>query len=186
MLESREITQVVRAVLDGYTLDPLGVHGLTHWARVLDNGRRIAEATGADTKVVDLFALLHDSRRVTDGHDPGHGARGGLLARQLYESAFELTDRQLEQLVEACDGHTDRRTHADATIASCWDADRLDLGRVGMAPHPRGLAILFDRVDEKVSHKLVQWADGRAVFAVTPGWFAEILDECLDGERDRD
>jgi uncharacterized protein len=36
--------------------------------------------------------------------------------------------------------HNDGELHNDATIQSCWDADRLDLGRVGKRPHPRYLS----------------------------------------------
>jgi uncharacterized protein len=31
------------------------------------------------------------------------------------------------------------RTEADNTIQTCWDADRLDLGRVGIVPDPSRL-----------------------------------------------
>ena len=35
----------------------------------------------------------------------------------------------------ACTWHTHGQLSSDPTIATCWDADRLDLGRVGMRPH---------------------------------------------------
>ncbi len=39
-------------------------------------------------------------------------------------------------LVTACRDHSDGFTRADVTVQTCWDADRLDLGRVGMRPDP--------------------------------------------------
>ncbi|MBL3599333.1 MAG: hypothetical protein JMN25_05635 [gamma proteobacterium endosymbiont of Lamellibrachia anaximandri] len=51
-----------------------------------------------------------------------------------------LTDGQMQQLTAACEGHTHAHTHADMTIATCWDADRLDLGRVGIRPDPQRMA----------------------------------------------
>ena len=45
----------------------------------------------------------------------------------------------LDMLVHACEFHSDGLTEADATIQACWDADRLDLGRVGIRPDPRRL-----------------------------------------------
>jgi len=36
----------------------------------------------------------------------------------------------------ACEGHTYKGYHDDVTIQTCWDADRLDLGRVGITPDP--------------------------------------------------
>jgi uncharacterized protein len=40
----------------------------------------------------------------------------------------------LEKLVLACQIHTDGTTSTDATVGVCFDADRLDLGRVGIEP----------------------------------------------------
>ena len=36
--------------------------------------------------------------------------------------------------------HSDGELHMNATIQSCWDADRLDLGRVGKRPYPKYLS----------------------------------------------
>lgn len=113
---------------------PWSVHGPDHWRRVERNGLILAPAAGADVEVVRLFALFHDSCRVNDGHDPGHGARGAALAERLRGKLFELSDARFDLLRRACAGHTDERHHADATIGACFDADRLDLGRVGMIP----------------------------------------------------
>ena len=33
--------------------------------------------------------------------------------------------------------HTGGRTSDDPTTGTCWDADRLDIGRVGIIPHQR-------------------------------------------------
>jgi len=68
--------EVFRAILDGYALDPRGIHGAPHWARVLENGRRIGLVEGTDPLVVGLFAVFHDSRRLNDDWDPDHGRRG--------------------------------------------------------------------------------------------------------------
>jgi len=58
---------LVRAILAGYQLPLSGVHGPAHWLRVRANGEALAAAThGADLEVVQLFALLHDSRRVNE------------------------------------------------------------------------------------------------------------------------
>jgi uncharacterized protein len=61
---------VVQAVLEGYALPLDGIHGIAHWARVLENGLLVADANGAKTEVVRLFAVLHDSRRVSEGQRP--------------------------------------------------------------------------------------------------------------------
>ena len=46
---------------------------------------------------------------------------------------------QVALLAEACRCHTEGKCSADPTIGTCWDADRLDLGRVGKRPDPKFL-----------------------------------------------
>lgn len=121
------------------------LHGPTHWRRVERNGLILAERTGADPDIVRLFALFHDSRRVNDGHDPGHGARGAEYASFHRGDTFDLPDEDFELLEYACIWHTDGTHHDDATIATCWDADRLDLGRVGIIPDPKRMCTDFGR-----------------------------------------
>lgn len=127
------------AILEGYRLPQRGHHGVVHWARVMENGLRIAETNGADVEVVALFALFHDSRRENEQIDDGHEQRGAEFARTLRGSLVHLDDRRFELFYEACRLHTDGLTDADPTIQACWDADRLDLGRVGITPHKRFL-----------------------------------------------
>jgi len=121
------------------------VHGPDHWRRVERNGLLPATRTGADQDVVRLFALFHDSRRQNEGHDPAHGARGAEFAAQLRGIAYPLSDDRFELLRYACHWHTDGEHHDDPTIATCWDADRLDLGRVGIIPDPEYMSTEFGK-----------------------------------------
>jgi uncharacterized protein len=125
-----------------FQLDWLGFHGVTHWARVLENGLHLCcgvpEARG---DVVVLFALFHDSCRWNEHRDPKHGERAALLAEAYFEKGRLAVDRLgLELLTEACRGHDEGRVSSDATIGVCWDADRLDLARVGIRPSSRFLS----------------------------------------------
>ncbi len=147
---------IVAAILEGYVLPVHGDHGIVHWARVLENGLRIAEATGADREVVTLFALFHDSRRVNEDQDDDHGLRGGDLARSLRGELIHLDDDRFALLYEACRLHTDGHTIGDRTLLACWDADRLDLGRVGITPDPW-------RLGTEAGRDLLEWAHVRAV-----------------------
>ena len=161
------IPLVVRTALDGYTLPLDGTHGVAHWARVFENGLHLAERTGANREVVQLFAVLHDSRRETEFADPDHGPRAADYAQQLRGSVFELDDDAFGLLHRACHGHTHERTHPDITIQTCWDSDRLDLGRVGILPHPSRLC-----TDIAKQPETIRWADGRASFEVVPDFVA--------------
>lgn len=158
-----DLRAIVHAVLEEYALPLGGDHGVSHWARVLENGLRLAETTGAKREVVRLFAVLHDSKRVSECTDPDHGQRGADFAAELRGRLFELPDDDFQLLYRACSGHTHERTHPDVTIQTCWDSDRLDLGRVGVAPHPNRLCTEAAR-----SKAMIQWADGRAAFRVIP------------------
>jgi len=153
---------MILALRDAYRLDWHGVHGIAHWARVWSAGRFLARRTGADAEVVELFALLHDACRWNDAHDPQHGPRAARLAEGLNGGEhFELEPARLALLTEAIEGHTEGRIHADPTIQCCWDADRLDLGRVGIVPDPRwlGTAPARDpRTIERCYERSMRWA----------------------------
>jgi uncharacterized protein len=186
-----DIPLILHAVLEDYALPWGGEHGIAHWARVLENGLRLAGETGADVEVVRLFAVLHDSRRVNEHTDPDHGPRAAEFAMSLRGRLIDLPDHEFRLLhrachghtherthpdvtvqtcwdadrldLGACHGHTHERTHPDVTVQTCWDADRLDLGRVGIMPHPNRLCTETARRPE-----MIRWADGRATVQVVP------------------
>ncbi|MCR9115530.1 MAG: hypothetical protein NXI22_01110 [bacterium] len=150
-------------ILADYALPLTGPHGVAHWARVLENGVRLANETGANVEVVSLFAVLHDSRRVNERTDPEHGPRAAKFAGELRGNLIQLEPAAFELLFRACQGHTHERTHPDVTIQTCWDSDRLDLGRVGVMPHPSRLC-----TEPAKRRDMILWADGRASFGVVP------------------
>ena len=154
---------ILQAILEDYDLPLGGDHGVAHWARVLENGLRLAAATGANIEVVSLFAVLHDSRRINEVTDPEHGPRAAEFAAELRGSVFDLEDHEFRLPYRACEGHTHERNHPDVTIQTCWDSDRLDLGRVGIMPHPSRLCTEIAKRPE-----MIKWADGRASFGVIP------------------
>ena len=158
------LTPIIHRILEDYALPWFGTHGIGHWARVLENGLRLAKETGANIEVVQLFAIFHDSCRTNEGIDDGHGGRGGNLALELRNEWLVLSDEEFDLLYEACAGHTDGETEAaDITIQTCWDADRLDLGRVGTVPDPKRLCTEAAKKPE-----VVIWADERACLEIVP------------------
>ena len=119
-----------------FRLDWEGIHGAPHWSRVRHNGLMLAELTGANYRVVEYFAFIHDLGRLNDNHDPEHGYRAALIAEKIAGDVIEVSQVELALLMEACQGHSDGHQVADVTVMTCWDADRLDLGRVGIRPDP--------------------------------------------------
>jgi uncharacterized protein len=113
------------------------IHGFSHWVRVERNGLYIARRTGASQVVVSLFALFHDSRRENDGMgDKEHGLRAAELVLSMRRALSFLSEEDFERLRFACEHHTHQVHHDDPTVGTCWDADRLELGRVGIEPEP--------------------------------------------------
>lgn len=136
-----------------YALNPHGIHGLAHWRRVRENGRLLAARTGAQSEIVELFAFLHDACRQNDGRDPDHGPRAAALVRSLQGSLIHLEGPDLDLLAYACERHTHGLTEADVTVQVCWDADRLDLGRIGIRPEPARLCTAAAR-----DPGVIEWA----------------------------
>ena len=132
---SVDFEKIWETVISHSVLSPYSFHGPTHWRRVEANGLHLCSKTeGSDLTVVRLFAVFHDSCRENEGHDPQHGQRGALLARELHGSLYTITSDQLELLCLACDTHHLGAMSEDPTVGVCYDADRLDLGRVGILP----------------------------------------------------
>ncbi len=122
-----------------------GIHGDEHWRRVAENGLDLAEAEGVSRQVAVLFAILHDCRRENDGHDPGHGPRAADLAMRLGHDALGVSPAELAGLAQAMRLHDRGQVTDDPLIGVCWDADRLDLIRVGIRPDPRLLCTAAGR-----------------------------------------
>ena len=158
--------ELVQRIVAQFPVSLYGMHGVNHWARVLENGLALAKLTGAREDVVQLFAVFHDSRRINEGTDPAHGRRGADLAKAVRGEWFELDDSGMFALWEACAYHSDGLfEHSDPTVATCWDADRLDLGRVGIRPDPRKLC-----TDAARDPKVMGWAVPRGSNGHVPDW----------------
>lgn len=147
------IQGLIEVVRKEFVLSLDGIHGASHWARVCDNGLRLAELTGANPEVVELFAFLHDSKRVNNRIDSDHGRRAAEFIRTLRGSLIRLPDEDFEHLVFACEYHSDGFTQADVTVQTCWDADRLDLGRIGIRPQAHYLCTPAAR-----EPSMIEWA----------------------------
>lgn len=134
---TRIVHKALSAVKPVFWLDlHHGVHGIPHWSRVWFHGRQLAAAVDVDPAILAWFAYLHDSHRHDDHRDPQHGIRAADFALKLKHERVltELSDGDFERLCEAMRLHSDGHTEADAAVRACWDADRLDLFRVGIEP----------------------------------------------------
>lgn len=142
------------------------LHGYGHWLRVCENGLRLASLNGADRRTVVLFSFIHDIARENEGYDFEHGPRAASILRSEIQGRYlELDEDDLDRLAEAVAGHTNGHCLADLTVQTCWDADRLDLGRAGIFPDPDQLCTAAARDPE-----IILWAyeRSRSQFAAPP------------------
>ena len=115
-------------------------HDLSHWERVERNGQLLA-TDEVNRTVVRLFAYLHDKWRVDNWEDLEHGKRAAENLPALRDTLLAcLTDEEFELLRKACELHTVCHRTGNPTIDACFDADRLDLMRVGIIPDPDRMA----------------------------------------------
>ncbi len=117
----------------------------------LHHGKYIAQRRDADLLVVELFAFLHDSCRWNDGRDPQHGERGAEFVYGMNGQFFHLNDSQLDNLCFAIRHHSGGDVLTDPTVQTCWDSDRLDLGRVEIFPSPK---FISDVASEMIDYAL--------------------------------
>jgi len=116
-----------------------GFHGLAHWEKVNMIGQFLADKNGADKKVIECFAYLHDVGRRNELDDPGHGHRSVEIIERM-KDRLSLDDKQYRKLLRAVQDHNKKNAESrDITVKTCCDADRLDLFRAGVIPDKRFL-----------------------------------------------
>ena len=155
--------RLIATIKKQFQVDWEGLHGINHWARVYSNGMRLSECTGANMKVIQLFSVFHDSRRYNENRDMQHGPRGAELAVKLRGNYFELSDKEFDLLYQACRLHTIAGNHESITVQTCFDADRLDLGRVGILPKAKYLC-----TDAAKTEEMIFWAHQRSLNGKIP------------------
>jgi len=153
-----DVAQVLQAARERFVLDLHGIHGPPHWHRVRENGLRVAKYSGADPLIVELFAFLHDCCREDDHGDPWHGERAAEFAQSLRGSVIHLDDADFMLLYLAIRNHSRGDTRGHVTVQTCWDADRLDLGRVGARPRAERLCTDFAKRE-----RTIEWAYRRSL-----------------------
>lgn len=153
---------LLRHLRQQFKINWWGHHGIAHWARVRANGLMLAGETGANRHVVELFAFFHDACRLNEYEDVRHGVNGAALARRLRGEFFDATDYEMDLLCYACEHHSNSMTQGDPTVLTCWDADRLDLWRVGIIPKAQYLgteAARTDAIMARANRRAQVWRD---------------------------
>lgn len=132
-MDKAEINKMVQQVEDRCgpfcTCGGLRIHGMSHLRRVAILSGRLAVAVGEDVESAVVMGFLHDSARKNDGNDIEHAHDSAILARELLERFYPSLDA--DRICEAIAGHADGKVTSDPLTACLWDADRLELKRIG-------------------------------------------------------
>ena len=123
--------------------DDDAVHGYAHSLRVERNMMILCKHLNYGWGWgMGLFAYYHDILRLNDGADPDHGKRAAELLRRVKTVANlgHVPTDVMDKICYACENHTAMQRSGDPLIDICFDADRLDLMRVGIKPDPRMMA----------------------------------------------
>ena len=127
-----------KIIFNSYTLKE-GLHGLNHVKRVVENAKTIAknECPNHYDDIV-MGAYLHDIGRVNDNGGNEHALQGFEISKQLLAKYWPHLDHR--KILTAIKEHADSLITDDPLIGSIWDADRLDLTRLGIKINPELLS----------------------------------------------
>lgn len=134
--------ELLNLVKSQFKLDIKGLHGVEHWERVYENTQTLAKHYDIKSDVFELFALLHDSKREDEYTDIKHGKRAAIYVKELItNNTIKIATEDKKRLLFACSNHTKSNKKAklyeDLVVQICLDADRLDIGRVGLEPEEK-------------------------------------------------
>ena len=169
--------QLILLLKQTFQLNWQGIHGVPHWARVRVNGLLIAQQNGANQRVVELFAFLHDIKREADFNDPHHGERAADFIHSLADNLLMLNQAEKRLLMSACADHSKGFVEGAITIRTCWDADRLDLGRGGLRPDTKKLCTdiarqpdFFEQAYQRATYQHRKQAERQANSTMVQTW----------------
>lgn len=155
-VETYKLSEKTMLLLENYKSFKSRTHGVSHWERVAQVGMDIGRELKLDNVAlwsIKAFGWTHDLWRTHDGRCRKHGRDG-------FENLLSLDCKLIQQLPEqerelirlAIRYHSDGFIAGEAfdlglfetvelneqrivdIVGCCWDADRLDLARIGMIP----------------------------------------------------
>lgn len=118
--------------LSACTLADTRLHGVDHLREVAG---RIMIAQGGCGELIEAVVYagyLHDAGRVDDGAGNAHAHASAELAEQVLPRI--APHLPAEPICHAIRHHADGKITDEPIAAALWDADRLTLGRAGIAP----------------------------------------------------
>ena len=133
------MNKIIQRIKQETSVAPGSIHGEGHWLRVAEFGKYIADKEGLNKHFILLFVYFHDCMRYNDSIDPNHGLRAAEYLKTFKLDDLKINEDERSRLMFACEYHTYEKKTEDKDILACWDSDRLDLPRVGIAVDPKRL-----------------------------------------------
>jgi len=103
-----------------------------------------------NTDFIHHFALLHDCCRENESSDPDHGVRAAAFAKTLYKKEIQLPQELFDKLLFTLENHNRGMVSEDLQVGACWDADRLELGRVGIYPDAKYMSTSLGKMESLI------------------------------------
>jgi uncharacterized protein len=162
--------QLLAEARNGALLAHEKMHGEPHWRGVAWAGLKIREVfPSIRGDLLTAFAVLHDCRRETDDRDPEHGDRAARVAVRSGTLKRLVGAEGRELVAEACRLHERGQTRPETpTIGACWDADRVNLVRLGFRLDTRYFTVLSG--EDGTLDALA--GEARLIVSDPPGWDA--------------
>lgn len=152
---STKTSNIIEQLRD-YVLFTSDIHGERHWSHVNHIGGKLADLMKLNPiqkRCVEVFAMTHDLARRDDGGGNEHAIEGAeYFSSELVTLFPDIDDLQVDIITSAIKHHSDGVCSEEAfhmghfshisgfgediikTVGCCWDADRLDLIRLGILP----------------------------------------------------
>ena len=118
---------VFKTAVENMKLPPMGIHGVFHWMAVYRNALLMDPSPEHDHYYWS-FAVLHDCCRDDDGADAEHG----------YRASRVIDSYDMQHAIRLHSHVTDDKM-APRWVRICWDADALDIVRLGIKIDPSRL-----------------------------------------------
>lgn len=108
------------------------IHGINHLRQVAYLAGRFAYSINECEETAIIGGYLHDCARENDGNGNSHAHESALLATKIISKFYP--EINIERVYNAIFFHADGLITDDPFIGCIWDADRLNLVRIGIIP----------------------------------------------------
>lgn len=164
--------EIIKNICDNYKLDlSTSLHGINHWARVLENGIILSEYNGANKKVIIAFSFFHSALRDNEEHDPEEGIKGATLLN-YYEEELNMTEEEINKASIACKEFVYKNKNEDKDIFTCFDSQNLDSMRSGLYPDKKDM-----HTEAAKNIGIITWAMKRGMNNHISDWVFELIED---------